>query len=54
MSLLRRSRRAAYRYGSIAGDGEAVASGSPSKMVKRLVRKRTTRGVMGILARIFR
>lgn len=54
MSLLRKSRRAAYRYGSIAGDVEAVASGSPSKIVKRLVRKRATRGLMGLLGRIFR
>lgn len=54
MSLLRRSRRAAYRYGSITGDVQAVASGSPSKIVKRLVRKRATSGLMGALARIFR
>lgn len=54
MSPLRRSRRAAYRYGSAAGDVEALASGSPTKIVKRLARKRATRGLMGALARIFR
>ncbi len=54
MSLLRSFRRTAYRSASRAGDLEALASGDPSKIVKRYVRKRSTAKTLGLLARIFR
>jgi hypothetical protein len=32
-------RRATYRAGSVLGDVEALASGSPAKIGKRIIRK---------------
>lgn len=39
MSAISDLRRVLYRSGSVLGDVEAVASGKPDKMVKRLIRK---------------
>lgn len=35
MKLLRRTRRRAYRLASLLGDVEAVASGRPSRILRR-------------------
>jgi hypothetical protein len=54
MRSLRSVRRGLYRSASILGDVNAVASGRPDKMVKRLVRKKVTPSWMGLLNRMLR
>lgn len=54
MSILRRTRRAAYRTGSILGDVQAVKSGSPRKIAARYVRKSILRRLGGLINRSIR
>jgi hypothetical protein len=54
MSLLSDTRRSMYRTASFLGDVEAVASGSPTKVGKRILRKSIWRQFGRIMRGILR
>lgn len=49
-----RIRRLLYRSGSVLGDVEAVASGKPDRMIKRVIRKELYRDMGRAIRGIFR
>ncbi len=46
LRTLRKARRASYRTGALLGDLNAIASGNPKRMLKRLVNKLLGRKVV--------
>lgn len=52
--MISRIRRMLYRSASALGDVQAVSSGKPDRMIKRLVRKELYRDMGGFIRRIIK
>lgn len=53
MGILRSTRRSSYRLGRILGDVNALTSLDPTKVAKRVIRKKVTARTLGALVRLF-